>query len=92
VTAIVDPVARARADEAHTKIEAHEDLCAERYSNIHDKLGMIMRVMGWGGATLATVIIAVMGFLAVRLIDASATRVQMLEQQMQVAPKTGSPR
>lgn len=81
MSVVVDPVARARADEAHTKIEAHEDLCAERYSNIHDKLGMIMKVMGWGGATLAITIISVMGFLAVRLIDANDSRLEQIEHQ-----------
>lgn len=57
--------AMARADAAHAKIESHEELCAERYGNIHSALndlkklvwGVILGVAAFGLATLVGVLL-----------------------------------
>lgn len=80
----VDSVARARAESAHGKIEAHEDLCAERYSNIHDKLNSMTKLIGWGGATLATGVMGLVAFLSVRVMDAPDADKARLQAQVEI--------
>lgn len=52
---------------AYAKIESHEDLCAERYSSIHETLGemksdaKMLRNLG------ASVLLALVGWMAVQL-------------------------
>lgn len=45
-------------------IEGHEDICAERYQNIHEKLGMIFRIIAWAGGTGFLLIMGLLAFLA----------------------------
>lgn len=49
--------ALSRADAAHDKMDAHEDLCAVRYGNIHASLAMITRILLWAGSTLVVLLI-----------------------------------
>lgn len=51
-------------NEALSRIETHEQVCAVRYESIDWKLTIIFHVLGWGGTTL----IASMGFLIYHLL------------------------
>lgn len=99
VTAFVDQVARDQASKALSDLQGHEDLCAERYGNIHDKLGFITRLLGWGGATLATIVIGIIGGLSMRLSSAQDSdrgylkaKVEFLEGQLQRPPQGSATR
>lgn len=39
-------------EEALSRIEQHEAVCAERYISIDWKLNVLFHVLGWGGTTL----------------------------------------
>lgn len=80
----VDAVARARADEAHSKIEGHEELCAERYKNINDTLGTIKSILGWAGGSIFAVLVAMLGWLSVQEINRISDDKQMLQAQLEV--------
>lgn len=43
------------------RLEAHEDICAERYKNIHETLDTIKKVLLWVGAV---VVVGMAGILA----------------------------
>lgn len=82
-----DPTAQkalSRADAAHDRIEAHEDLCAERYGNIHGRLDQVVKILGWGGTTIAMVMIGVIGFLLVRMIDSPSIETERLKAQIEI--------
>jgi len=55
------------ADNAHQKIDSHEELCAERYKNIHETLGEVKdaikshQKIAWG------LVIAILGWMAVQM-------------------------
>ena len=89
----VDQVARDDAKTALEKIGAHEDLCAERYGNIHDKLGLVLKVLGWGGATLMTAMIGTVGFFAAHAWTGNddqqaylRAKIDLLQQQVHGPP------
>lgn len=52
---------------AYQKIESHEELCAERYASIHEKLtdfkGTLNKIV-WG---VISILLSVVGFMAVQL-------------------------
>lgn len=55
------------AQEAKTKIESHEEICAIRYMGINASLSDIKKILIWfftGGATVA---LTVIGYLFVKL-------------------------
>lgn len=52
-------------ETALSKIETHEQVCAERYKSIEWKLGILFHVLGWGGGTL----ICGMGFVIWHLVS-----------------------
>jgi hypothetical protein len=83
--------AMAHADQAHIKIEAHEDLCAERYSHIQtniqgvkDTVSTILKVVGWGGSTALVMILALLAFFATRAVDNNDQRVKDLQAQIEL--------
>lgn len=65
---------------AYAKIEAHEELCAERYENIHAALGDLktdgkeQRKVQWG------VLVALLGFMALQLWNNNNARLSALEK------------
>lgn len=65
---------------AYAKIESHEVLCAERYANIHGRLDLLFKVIGWGGALAATLAIALGGWSLSRLYDAQQQQNAALQQ------------
>lgn len=81
-----------RANEAHGKIEAHEELCAERYQNIHDKLRTITGILGWGGTTMGGIMLTVIAFLAVRVLDAPNVENERLKAQVEILQQQASHR
>lgn len=76
-------------------IEAHEDLCAERYANINTTVGdvkasvkEIKALLGWVGAAFFTVMVSGMGYLISLTISANhdaaaaaAAKIEMLQRQ-----------
>jgi len=84
MTAFVDQVARDDAQKALAEIKGHEDVCLARYTNIHDKLGSITRLIGWGGTVLAGLVISVIGFLSVRVLDAPDPDKIRLQAQVEI--------
>lgn len=61
---------------AYAKIEAHEDLCAERYKNIHDAIAGLKD--GQKSATRAVwgVVLALIGWLALQVWEGRNPPVQ----------------
>lgn len=81
--------AMARANEAHLKIESHEDLCAERYANIHTALGgvektvdRVLSVLAWGGSGLVALLLVVLGFFMTRAISNNDQQVAAMRAQI----------
>jgi hypothetical protein len=81
--------AMARAEAAHIKIDAHEDLCAERYAHIHTAIGgvkasvgTVLKILAWGGSTIFGLLVVLIGFLAVRSISSNDSELQKLRQQV----------
>jgi hypothetical protein len=66
---------------AYAKIDAHEDLCAERYKGINEKLGWIM-----GG--LGMTIVGLVSWMAVQLYTLQPLRMAA-EQGQRVVVQTG---
>lgn len=79
-----------RANEAHVKIEAHEELCAERYANIHNLIAgvqrtssTVLKLLAWGGSTVFMLLVGLLGFLASRAINSNDARVNQLQNQLE---------
>ena len=70
------------AEGAHKAIASHEDLCAERYKNIHESLGTLKAIIAWGGSGLAALLLAVLAFLMVRLVTNNDGELQRLRDQV----------
>lgn len=81
-------------------IAAHEDLCAERYGNIHAGLARLEGIFKWAGVTGFGVMITLLGFLVAQQLTANNearraadTKIELLErqihQQSQVAAQPG---
>lgn len=68
-TAAVAYEARNRANAAHDKIEAHEDLCAERYRNINESVAEIKNILKWAGSGIIGLMLTVLGWLVLQQID-----------------------
>lgn len=75
-------------------IESHEDLCAERYAGIHDKIREIKGVITWAGGFAFVTVVGILGFLAQAQFNANdqqqktqQTRIELLERQLIEARK-----
>lgn len=101
---MLDP-AYQHAQAAHDKIESHEDLCAERYKNIHNSIDSVEKnlsgsidsvnksvetivgiLKGFGSLLVAT-LIAVIGYLAVKMIDSDDARMDRMRADIQASQK-----
>lgn len=87
-----------RANEAHIKIEAHEDLCAERYAHIQTLIGgvdktveKVLSILAWGGSGLVVLLLTVLGFLAVRAMATNDDELQRLRNQVQIMQQHQAP-
>lgn len=83
--------AMAHAQEAHIKIEAHEDLCAERYAHIQNNIAgvkesvsTILKVLGWGGSTAFVMIIGLLAFFATRAVNNNDGEITQLKAEIAV--------
>lgn len=70
-------------------IESHEDICAERYGNIHKAIDEIKGTLKWAGGGAFTIIMAVLGFLLAqqlsangKLHDDNQREIKQLQQQL----------
>lgn len=74
---------------AYDRIESHEDLCAERYANIHASIGDIKAWMKWGVGGVLALAASLFGFMAQELYANNAERMDRLERP---AAYVGTPR
>lgn len=91
MTAVIDAVARGRADEAHTKIDGHEQLCAERYQNIHDTLGTMKTILGWAGGSIFSLLVATLGWLVVQQVNQNTDDKAVLRAQVEMLQRQAQP-
>jgi len=61
--------AYAHADKAHDKMNAHEDLCAERYLGIHDSLKDLHATVRGARNAVLTVGLALIAWLASQVYE-----------------------
>lgn len=54
---------------AYQKIEAHEDLCAERYRNINASITDLKGLLKWALGFVASTCVAVIGYLGHQVIS-----------------------
>ena len=83
--------AMARANEAHLLIAAHEDICAERYGNIHTALGDLKSIVAWGGSGLIVLLITVLGFFMARTMTNNDSQVAELKAQVAIMTAQQAP-
>jgi len=81
--------AMAHAQAAHEKVEAHEDLCAERYAHIKTSIGdvkdsvtTITKILGWGGSIFATILLALVAFFGSRALNNNDAQLVALQAQV----------
>jgi hypothetical protein len=91
--------AMAHAEAAHIKIEAHEDLCAERYAHIHTSIAgvsrtvdKVLKVLAWGGSTVFVLLLGVLGFFMTRAMSNNDNQLEQLRQQIQHEAVTPLPK
>jgi hypothetical protein len=94
---VIDQLARDRAQKALEEISAHEQLCIERYDGIKDKIGLVLKVLGFGGGTMMTILLGMAAHSWTASNDQQAylnAKVDMLleRQQQQAHAPEGSPR
>ena len=58
--------------DAYIRITAHEEVCAERYKTINDKLETVNKQLSFAGKTLVAVVLALVGWLAVEVYNLTA--------------------
>ena len=66
---------------AFAKIESHEELCAERYRNIHGAINDIKALLKWAAGSLACAAAAVLWHLLTTDVAGNAARITALEQR-----------
>lgn len=79
------------ATSAHAKIDSHEDICAIRYQHLEDGLKRLTNLVGWGGATLAAVILAVLGWAMTALFDANDRAIEALQHANEAVVQSEPP-
>lgn len=73
---------------AYAKLDGHEALCAERMLNIHGRINLLVKVVGWGGATAAALLIAVAGYGMNKIVDGQQEQLRLL---MKVKAEVSAP-
>jgi hypothetical protein len=83
--------AMAHAEAAHIKVQAHEDLCAERYAHIQtniagvkDSVSTVVKLVGWGGSTMFLIIMSLLAFFASRAVSNNDGEINQLKAQVEV--------
>lgn len=74
---------------AYAKIEAHEDLCAERYQNIRDDIGDLKEIMKTAGKALIGLVLALMTWGASQIYADLKTPPQAMAAVAVVTPAQG---
>lgn len=69
---------------AYAKIESHEELCAERYANIHGSIADIKSWVKWGVGAVFTLAVSLIGFLIHELYSGQQDRLTKLEGKVSV--------
>lgn len=65
---------------AYAKIEGHEELCAERYKNIHSSITDIKVWVKWGVAGMFSMAVTLMSFMAHELYLNYQDRLTQIER------------
>jgi len=73
---------------AYAKMNAHEDLCAERYDRINETLHDLKSGAKW----IIGLLIALMGWLAIQVWDGQKAAIAAAAIRPAVAPVVASPR
>lgn len=70
-------------------LASHEDLCAQRYNTINEKIDKLEAIIKWVGGLMATAIMATLGWSIVQQIDsaraqqdAAAAKIELLQKQV----------
>ena len=71
-------MAYAKAHDAERGLAAHEELCAERYLNIHGRINMIFRILSWAGPLAVAVIIGVAAWGLNRVFEGQQQQMDLL--------------
>jgi hypothetical protein len=71
---------------AYAKITAHEDICAERYGNIHSTLSDLKDGQKSHGRAAWGIALALVAWMAAQLWSANQQRVERLERPVAAAP------
>lgn len=64
---------------AYQRIESHEDLCAERYANIHSAIGDLKTIAKWAAGGVVGLMVSLIAWMAVQLYAANNARIEALE-------------
>lgn len=83
--------AQAKADQVERDIAGHEDICAERYKNINEKIGTIFKLLAWGGTTALMLILGLLGFLAKTQFDSMKARDDTTQQIAEILRRQSPP-
>ena len=85
---------KSKAEQALREIESHEDVCAERYKNINEKLEMLFKVIAWAGGAAFLLVMGLLGFLAKTQFEsisalqkATLQRTEILERTQPMPPQ-----
>jgi hypothetical protein len=87
--------AKELALQAQAAINAHEQVCAERYAHIHASISRIEGVMKWVGGVIITLILAVLGWSLTQQYNANEAQKRALEDRIELLqgrqPQTTEP-
>lgn len=70
-----------KATRAEFKIDGHELLCLERYKSIEASLSRITKLVTWGGITLATMILGLLGWSLQEQYATNKTAIELLQKR-----------
>lgn len=80
-----------KAERALQAVDSHEDICAERYRNINEKIGTIFKLLAWGGTTALMLILGLLGFLAKTQFDSMKARDDTTQQIAEILRRQSPP-
>lgn len=77
-----DPTVAGTAYEALNKINAHEQLCTERYNNINMSLGDVKTGLKWLGGMMLSVLLAILGWSLMQQVNTVNRNQDAVNRQM----------
>lgn len=77
-----EPSIAAVAYEALNKINAHEQICTERYNNINTSLGDVKTGLKWLGGMMLSVLLAVLGWSLAQQVTSMNRNQETVSRQL----------